>query len=65
MVKDSNDFIGDFSSSYSLQIEKLQKELKDAEVKYVFGKDTVEQNKANLDMMIILDKIRKLEEKES
>jgi hypothetical protein len=47
-------------SSYSSELEALQKELKKAEHRYVYGKDTVEQNNANLDMMIILNKIRKL-----
>lgn len=47
-------------SSYSSGLEALQKELKDAEYRYVYGKDTIEQNKANFDMMIILNKIRKL-----
>ena len=52
--------ISDVSSSYSSELEALQKELKKAEYRYVYGKDTVEQNNANLDMMIILNKIRKL-----
>ena len=52
--------IPDVRSSYSSELEKLQKELKDAEYRYVYGKDTIEQNKANFDMMIILNKIRKL-----
>lgn len=52
--------ISDVRSSYSSELEALQKELKKAEHRYVYGKDTVEQNNANLDMMIILNKIRKL-----
>jgi hypothetical protein len=52
--------ISDVRSSYSSELEQLQKELKDAEHRYVYGKDTIEQNKANFDMMIILNKIRKL-----
>jgi hypothetical protein len=52
--------ISDVRSSYSSELEQLQKELKDAEHRYVYGKNTIEQNKANFDMMIILNKIRKL-----
>jgi hypothetical protein len=52
--------ISDVRSSYSSELEQLQKQLKDAEYRYVYGKDTIEQNKANFDMMIILNKIRKL-----
>ena len=44
------------------QMEKLQKELKNAEIRYAFGKNVIEQNKANLDMMLILNKIEKLKE---
>ena len=47
------------SGSYSMQMEKLQKDLKEAEIKYVWGKDIHEQNRANFDMMTILNKIRK------
>ena len=52
--------ISDVISSYSSELGKLQKELKKAEHRYVYGKDTIEQNKANFDMMNILNKIRKL-----
>jgi hypothetical protein len=55
-----NDFIADVSGSYSLQMEKLQERLKDAERRYVYGKNTVEQNNANFDMMIVLNEIKKL-----
>lgn len=48
------------SGSYFEQMEQLQKDLKEAEIKYVCGKDIHEQNRANLDMMTILNKIRKL-----
>ena len=48
------------SGSYFKEMEQLQKELKKAEIKYVWGKDIHQQNKANLDMMTILNKIRKL-----
>ena len=48
------------SGSYFEQMEQLQKDLKEAEIKYVWGKDINEQNRANLDMMTILNKIRKL-----
>ncbi|MFA5152814.1 MAG: hypothetical protein WC554_09665 [Clostridia bacterium] len=46
----------------SLELNKLQKELKDAEFKYSFGKNTIEQNKANYDMMVIMNKIKKLKD---
>ena len=52
--------ISNVRSSYSSELGKLQKELKDAEHRYVYSKNTIEQNKANFDMMIILNKIRKL-----
>lgn len=48
------------NGSYFEQMEKLQKELKEAEIKYVWGKGIHEQNRANLDMMIIINKIQKL-----
>lgn len=48
------------SGSYFEKMEQLQKDLKEAEIKYVWGKDIYEQNKANLDMMTILNKIHKL-----
>lgn len=52
--------IHDVSGSYFEQMEQLQKDLKEAEIKYVWGKDIHEQNRANLDMMTIINKIRKL-----
>lgn len=42
------------------EIEKLQERLRDAEVRYASGKNVIEQNKANLDMMLILNRIEKL-----
>ena len=56
----ANSDLGAVRSSYSSELESLQKELKDAEYRYVYGKDIIEQNKANFDMMTILNKIRKL-----
>jgi len=52
--------IPSFSDNYFEEMEQLQKDLKKAEIKYVWGKDINEQNRANLDMMNILNKIRKL-----
>lgn len=42
------------------ELKKLESDLKKAEYKYVYGKDIIVQNNANLDMMIILHKIMKL-----
>jgi hypothetical protein len=52
--------ISDASSCYSMEFVELQKQLKDAEWRYIHGKNTMEQNNANYDMMIILGKIKKL-----
>lgn len=51
------------SGSNFEQMELLQKKLKEVEIKYVWGKNIHDQNRANLDMMTILNKIPKWKQK--